>query len=48
MKFEHEIERKREDIERYQRTGVESHEQKLDRWREDWRSEIDDDLDNNR
>lgn len=48
MKFEHEIEREQEDTERRQRTGVESYEQKLDRWREGWRREIDDDLDNGR
>jgi len=45
MKFEHEIEQENEDRERYQRTGIESYEQKLDRWREGWRREIDDDLD---
>jgi hypothetical protein len=46
MKFEYEREREQEDQERYERTGIESYEQKLDRWREDWRREIDDDLDN--
>lgn len=46
--FEYERERKQEDLERYQRTGIESYEQTLDRWREDWRKEIDDDLDNGR
>ena len=48
MKFEHEIEQENEDRERYQRTGIESYEQKLDRWREGWRREIDDDLDHGR
>ena len=48
MEFEYELKRKQEDAERYHRTGVESYEQKLDQWREDWRSEIDDDLDNSR
>ena len=48
MKFEYEIEREQDDLERYERTGIESHEQKLDRWREGWRREIDDDLDNGR
>ena len=44
-KFEHEIEREREDRERYERTGIESYEQKLDRWRDGWIREIDSDLD---
>jgi len=48
MKFDHEVEKENEDRERYRRTGVESYEQKLDRWREGWRKEIDDNLDNGR
>ena len=40
MKFEHEIEREQEDHERYERTGVESYEQKLDRWSEGRRREF--------
>jgi len=47
-KFQHEIEKENEDRERYSRSGIESYEQKLDRWREEWRREIDDDLDNGR
>ncbi len=43
-RFEHEIERNWEDEERYHRTGVESYEQKLNRWKEGWRQEQDDDL----
>lgn len=48
MKFDYEIEKENDDLERYQRTSIESYEQKLDRWREDWRRELDDDLDNGR
>ena len=48
MKYDYEIEREREDEDRRQRTGVESYEQKVDRWREDWCREIDDDLENGR
>ncbi len=48
MNLEHELEREQEDRERYERTGVESYEQKLDRWREGWRKELEDDLANGR
>lgn len=48
MKTPDEIDREREDLDRYHRTGIESYEQKLARWREGWRREIDDDLDNGR
>ena len=48
MKFEYEREREWEDQERYERTGIESYEQKLERWKEGWRREIDDDLDDGR
>jgi len=48
MKFEYEHEREYEDNKRYDRTGIESYEQKLDRWSAEWRKEIDDDLDNGR
>ena len=48
MKFDYEIERENEDKERYQRTGIESYEQKLERWKENWCLEIDEDLDNGR
>jgi hypothetical protein len=47
-KFSYEIERERHDEESRQRTGIESYEQKLERWRGDWRQEIDDDLNHGR
>jgi len=47
-RFEYERKRDREDDERYHRTGVESYEQKLDRWKEGWRRELEDDLANGR
>lgn len=43
-KFDYEIEREEKDRERYQRTGIESYDQKLDRWKEDWRRELEEDL----
>lgn len=43
-KFSYELEREREDKERLHRTGVESYEQKLERWKEGWRRELEDDL----
>jgi len=39
MKFEYEIEREEEDRKRHERTGIESYDQKLDRWKEEWRKE---------
>ena len=48
MKLQYEIERENEDRERYERTGIESYEQKLDRWQEGWRQELEDDLENGR
>jgi hypothetical protein len=48
MKFDYEIEREREDDERRERTGIESYEQKLDRWREGWIREMDQEIDNGR
>lgn len=48
MKYDYEREREREDEERQQRTGVESYDQKLERWREGWKREIDNDLNNGR
>ena len=48
MKFRHEIERENEDRDRYDRTGIESYDQKIDRWREGWRKELEDDLENGR
>lgn len=44
MKLDYEIDREAEDLERYHRTGVESYEQKLERWKEGWRRELDEDL----
>jgi hypothetical protein len=44
MKPEYEKRREREDDDRRNRTGVESYEQKLDRWKEGWRRELDHDL----
>ncbi len=46
--FEYEKERDRNDEDRYRRTGVESYDQKLDRWKGSWRKEIEDDLVNGR
>jgi hypothetical protein len=43
-----EIERNRGDRERYRRMGIESYEQKLDRWREGWRRELEEDLERGR
>ena len=40
--------RKQDDDERYQRTGVESYDQKLERWKEGWTRELEDDLRNER
>lgn len=47
-KDQHDIEREDRDRELYERTGIETYERKLDRWREGWIREIDDDLDNGR
>jgi hypothetical protein len=44
-KFDYEREKEINDKESHDRTGIESYEQKLDRWRANWRREIDDDLD---
>jgi hypothetical protein len=48
IKFEEEIERKYQDEIRYKQTGIESYEQKLERWKDCWNKELDDDLDNGR
>ena len=48
MKFDYEIEREREDEERRQRTGIESYDQKLERWKKDWAREIEEDLERGR
>ena len=47
-KYDYELEREKEDEERKKRTGVESYEQKLERWKEGWRREIDEDLEHGR
>lgn len=44
MKYDYEWERKQEDDERRKRTGVESYDQKLERWKEQWRRELEDSL----
>ena len=44
MKLEYERDREREDEDRYRRTGAESYDQKLERWKEGWRRELDHDL----
>ena len=46
--YEYEREKREMDERMYRRTGVESYEQKLDRWRRGWQKELDDDLDNGR
>ena len=44
----YEPEREQDDRERYYTSGPESYEQRLDRYRDEWRREIDNDLDNER
>ena len=50
MDHENESERecREEDEKRRRRTGIESYEQKLSRWKEEWRREIDEDLERGR
>jgi hypothetical protein len=47
-KFRYDIEREREDQERYYRVGLESYDQKVERWKEGWRRELEDDLEQGR
>ncbi len=42
--MEYEVERKQEDDERQRRTDVESYDQKLERWKDGWRRELEEDL----
>ena len=44
MEYSWEAEKIIEDGERERRTGVESYEQKLERWKDGWRRELEEDL----